>query len=71
MHGLVGRHISKYSIMPLLRSLGGGTSHGLREGSPEKVTLSKVLEEKCWGWGGGEQEWEQRKGKSITCTGRR
>ena len=45
-HSLVGRHISKYSIMHLIRALGGGTSHGLREGSPEKVTLSKVLEDK-------------------------
>lgn len=45
-HGLMGRHISEYSIMHLISTLGGGTSHGLGEGSPEKVTRSKVLQDK-------------------------
>lgn len=48
-HNLVGRQISIYSLMHLISALCSGISQGLRGGSPEKVTLSKVLEDKKGG----------------------
>lgn len=43
------RQISIHSIMHLISSLCSGTSQGLRGSSPEKVTLSRVLEDKKGG----------------------
>lgn len=47
MHGLVGRHISKYSIMHLLRSLWWHQPWAQgrlpREGDPEQSPRGKVL----------------------------